>query len=125
MNSFCTIVAIETVSRYGVMRENRAFGVRLTHLMSGIVPIPPQNRAAPAVLKRIHRMKTKLNDRRHGKGFTMFEIIIVLAVLAVLGAMLLPRLTSRRTGCRINCTNNLKPEFRRRKKVALREGLMA
>ena len=108
MDSFCTIVAIETVSRYGVMRENRAFGVRLTHPMGRIIPIPTQNRTAPAVLKKIHRMKTKLNNRRPGKGFTMVEVIIVLAVLAVFGAMLLPKLTSRRTGCRISCTNNLK-----------------
>lgn len=90
------------------MREPHAFGVRLTHLMRRIVPIPPQNRAAPAVLKKIHRMKTKLNDRRSRKGFTMVEVIIVLAVLAVLGAMFLPNFTRRRTGCRINCTNNLK-----------------
>ena len=56
----------------------------------------------------MYRMKTKLNHRRLGKGFTMVEITIVLAILAVLGAMLLPTIHQPARSGRINCTNNLK-----------------
>jgi prepilin-type N-terminal cleavage/methylation domain-containing protein/prepilin-type processing-associated H-X9-DG protein len=49
-------------------------------------------------------MKTKSS-----RGFTMLEVIIVLAILAVLGAMLIPQMARRRAcGSGINCLNNLK-----------------
>src|SRR5437773_7591870 len=50
-------------------------------------------------------MKTHVKVKR--RGFTLFEFLLVLAVLAVLGAVFLPALRKPRSKG-INCVNNLK-----------------
>ena len=47
-------------------------------------------------------------DRSPAKAFTVFELLVAILVLMVVASFLLPALSNRHTGCRINCTNNLK-----------------
>ena len=49
-------------------------------------------------------MKTRATQR----GFSLFEICIVLATIALLAIFLLPMLAKARTGHRISCVNSLK-----------------
>jgi len=47
-------------------------------------------------------------DRSPSKAFTVFELLLTILVLMVVAALLLPALSRPHTGCRINCSNNLK-----------------
>lgn len=72
-------------------------------------PLP--NSVAPAMLFPELRpenldMKLRLKSGQH--GYTLVELLVVVAVLAVLAAFLLPALRTRHTGQQINCINNLK-----------------
>ena len=52
-------------------------------------------------------MKTKLAEK-HSNGFTFVELLVVIALVAMLAAMLLPSLAGSHKSTRINCVNNLK-----------------
>jgi prepilin-type processing-associated H-X9-DG protein len=49
----------------------------------------------------------KITPQREG-AFTVLDLLVTIVVLMVLATILLPVLSGRPTGCRINCTNNLK-----------------
>jgi prepilin-type N-terminal cleavage/methylation domain-containing protein len=52
-------------------------------------------------------MKISASYPRH-HGLTLFEVLVVVAVLLLVAAVLLPSLTARPHHSRINCTNNIK-----------------
>jgi prepilin-type N-terminal cleavage/methylation domain-containing protein len=52
-------------------------------------------------------MKTQATTRG-GKGFTLTELLVVICVVALLGAVLLPSLAGSHKSPRIACVNNLK-----------------